>query len=180
MGIFDIFSSKKKGPEVKDLVWISQTERFKACIRLQQENPGAVVVCWFPETEREFRKFASDNGAHIKEVKLAGSVSSYMVTGKPVIFLEHHPLKSKEDRLMKDWNAGKIFVLNSLDEPLFLHFGGEKIVGLVQKMGLKEDEAIEHSLITKSIVNAQQKLEEKVRIEITADSAAEWFRRNKV
>jgi len=38
-------------------------------------------------------------------------------------------------------------------------FGGDRMLGLVEKMGLAEDEAIEHKLLTSSIENAQKKVE---------------------
>jgi preprotein translocase subunit SecA len=38
-------------------------------------------------------------------------------------------------------------------------FGGDKMQGFVEKMGLQEDEAIEHKLLSRSIENAQKKVE---------------------
>lgn len=38
-------------------------------------------------------------------------------------------------------------------------FGSESIAGIMDKLGLEEDDPIEHSLVTKSIENAQKKVE---------------------
>jgi preprotein translocase subunit SecA len=45
-------------------------------------------------------------------------------------------------------------------------------------MGMKEDEAIEHALITSSIKNAQEKINSKVSFDQTAHSQADWFSKN--
>lgn len=37
-------------------------------------------------------------------------------------------------------------------------FGSDRIAGLMDRMGLKEGEVIQHSMITKSIERAQKKL----------------------
>lgn len=65
-----------------------------------------------------------------------------------------------------------------MDEPLFLHLGGERMIQLMQQMGMKEDEPVEHSLITNAIHNAQEKLAKKVTVEHTAGSMEEWFSKN--
>jgi preprotein translocase subunit SecA len=39
-------------------------------------------------------------------------------------------------------------------------FGSERIAGLMDKMGFKEGEVIQHSMISKSIERAQKKVEE--------------------
>jgi len=65
-----------------------------------------------------------------------------------------------------------------LDEPLFSLFGGEKTIQLMRKMGMKEEEIIAHPMINRAIKNAQQKIASKVRAEVKADSAVDWFSKN--
>ncbi len=48
----------------------------------------------------------------------------------------------------------------SLEDDLMRLFGSERISGLMDRMGLKEGEVIQHSMITKSIERAQKKVEE--------------------
>jgi hypothetical protein len=43
---------------------------------------------------------------------------------------------------------------------------------------MNEDQAIEHKLITQSVINAQQKIEKKVIIEQPARSQKEWMEKN--
>ena len=47
----------------------------------------------------------------------------------------------------------------SLEDPLMKLFGGERIQNMVKKMGLEEDDAIEAGVLSKSIENAQKKVE---------------------
>lgn len=47
----------------------------------------------------------------------------------------------------------------SLEDDLMRLFGSERITGVVEKIGLEEDMPIEHKMLTKSIENAQKKVE---------------------
>ncbi len=47
-----------------------------------------------------------------------------------------------------------------LEDDLMRLFGSERIAGMMDKLGLKEGEVIQHSMITKSIERAQKKVEE--------------------
>ena len=47
----------------------------------------------------------------------------------------------------------------SLEDDLMRIFAGDRIVGMMRAMGLKEDEAIEHKMVSRSIENAQRKVE---------------------
>jgi preprotein translocase subunit SecA len=48
----------------------------------------------------------------------------------------------------------------SLEDDLMRMFGSDRIAGMMDKMGYKEGEVIQHSMITKSIERAQKKVEE--------------------
>jgi preprotein translocase subunit SecA len=65
-----------------------------------------------------------------------------------------------------------------MDEPLFKHFGSEKLIPLMKMMGMKEDEVIEHSMVSKSIMKGQEKIAQQVSLEQTAGSQEEWMRKN--
>jgi hypothetical protein len=112
------------------------------------------------------------------QIKMARQVTANSVFDKTVIFLEHYPFRSKEENLMADWQPKEVFVLNSLDEPLFAMFGGDKITSLMQRMGMKSDEVMENPIIGRSLENAQRKIEKEVGIDSLANSAEEWFKKN--
>ncbi|MFU8925933.1 preprotein translocase subunit SecA [Acinetobacter puyangensis] len=49
----------------------------------------------------------------------------------------------------------------SLEDDLMRIFAGDRVVGMMRAMGLKEDEAIEHKMVSRSIENAQRKVESR-------------------
>lgn len=57
-----------------------------------------------------------------------------------------------------DPGSSQFFV--SLEDDLMRLFGSDRIAGIMDRMGLKEGEVIQHSMITKSIERAQRKVEE--------------------
>ena len=86
------------------------------------------------------------------------------VGGLAIIGTERHESR-RVDRQLRgragrqgDPGSSQFFV--SLEDDLMRLFGTERIAGLMDKMGLKEGEVIQHSLITKSIERAQKKVEE--------------------
>jgi preprotein translocase subunit SecA len=48
----------------------------------------------------------------------------------------------------------------SLEDDLMRLFGSDRIAGIMQRLGLKEGEVIQHSMITRSVERAQKKVEE--------------------
>ncbi|CAN5501754.1 preprotein translocase subunit SecA [soil metagenome] len=57
-----------------------------------------------------------------------------------------------------DPGSSKFFL--SLEDDLMRLFGSERIANVMQKLGLEENQAIEHSMITSSVERAQKKVEE--------------------
>jgi preprotein translocase subunit SecA len=90
------------------------------------------------------------------EVKQAG--------GLAIIGTERHESR-RVDRQLRgrsgrqgDPGSSQFFV--SLEDELMRLFGSERIAGIMDKLGLKDGEMIQHSMITKSIERAQKKVEE--------------------
>lgn len=83
--------------------------------------------------------------------------------GLYVIGTERHESRRIDNQLrgrsgrQGDPGASKFFL--SLEDDLMRIFGSERIDGLLQKLGMKEDEAIFHPWMTKAIERAQQKVE---------------------
>jgi hypothetical protein len=102
-------------------------------------------------------------------------LANHYLKNNPLIFAEHYPLRSKEEELFEKLNLPEAIIYSSLDEPLLSYFGGERLSGMVRALGLKEEEALEHTMISSSIKNAQEKIAGKVTIEQSASSASDWF-----
>src|SRR4029079_15250971 len=47
----------------------------------------------------------------------------------------------------------------ALEDELMRRFGGSRIAGLMDRLGLEEDVPLEHGMVTKAIENAQEKVE---------------------
>lgn len=177
MGLFN-FSQKKKSAPIKDMIWISQLAKQNGCLRFIKEHPDVVVAAWFDETEESFNQFLNQQNGLGIEILQVKSMHSSQVSEKDLVFLEHYPLREKEEEIIANLNTKGVYILSSLDEPLFNQFGGDRVIELMKKLGMKEDEMIEHPMITKAIENAQHKLAQKVTFENVATSAKEWFERN--
>ncbi len=94
-----------------------------------------------------------------------------------LIAAEIHPMSIREENL-KNLNKNEIIVFCALDNPFFELFGGDRIRSLMGKLGLKENESIEHPMVSKAIVNAQKKMDKKAVNEKPAHSIREWMNLN--
>lgn len=96
----------------------------------------------------------------------------------------HYPLPATEKELLAQLaqqpNAKNIHVrfYTSMEDGLMKIFGAEKMIKLMEMLGMKEDDVLEHAMISKSIGNAQEKVAKKVMTEKRARSEEEWFRLN--
>ncbi|NBO18696.1 MAG: preprotein translocase subunit SecA [Proteobacteria bacterium] len=85
--------------------------------------------------------------------------------GLMVIGTERHESRRIDNQLrgrsgrQGDPGGSKFFL--SLEDDLMRIFGSERIDGLLQRLGMKEDEAIFHPWMTKAIERAQQKVEQR-------------------
>jgi preprotein translocase subunit SecA len=96
------------------------------------------------------------------DIKLTEEVKR--VGGLAIIGTERHESR-RVDRQLRgragrqgDPGSSQFFV--SLEDELMRLFGSERIAGIMDKLGLKDGEMIQHPMITKSIERAQRKVEE--------------------
>lgn len=91
-----------------------------------------------------------------EEVKKAG--------GLAIIGTERHDSRRVDRQLRgragRQGDVGSSQFYVALDDNLMRIFGSERIAKMMDRMGLKEGEVIQHSMITKSIERAQKKVEE--------------------
>ena len=83
--------------------------------------------------------------------------------GLKIIGTERHESRRIDNQLRgrsgRQGDPGESTFFISLEDDLMRIFGSEKIQGVVEKLGLEEDEAIESKMVTKAIENAQKKVE---------------------
>ncbi len=91
-----------------------------------------------------------------KEVKAAG--------GLAIIGTERHESRRVDRQLRgragRQGDPGSSVFFVSLEDDLMRLFASEKIAGLMDKLGFKEGEVLEHSMLSKSVERAQKKVEE--------------------
>jgi len=103
------------------------------------------------------------NPEAIREQVAADKEQVIAAGGLFVIGTERHESRRIDNQLrgrsgrQGDPGASKFFL--SLEDDLMRIFGSERIDGLLQKLGMKEDEAIFHPWMTRAIERAQQKVE---------------------
>lgn len=118
----------------------------------------------------------------LPEAEEPGADSSHSHVPIRIIVIERYPVPAPDQRIERfaDSLHGHVELEfhGALDEPLFRLFGGDRLMGVLSQLGLKEDECIEHTVINSSIRRAQEKLAELVLVESTADSMEEWLERN--
>ncbi|MDB5278480.1 MAG: hypothetical protein JWR61_3435 [Ferruginibacter sp.] len=162
----------------KDKVYLNSTGKIVACLQLATTNANCIFIAWFQETAAIYKKFFNQYNIDTKRLILAANWNQSQLQNYQPVFLEHYPLNAKELDLVKDWQRTNIRVYSAMDEPLFKHFGSDKMVPLIKLLGFKENESIEHSYVTESIIKGQNKIAAKVLVEQTAASQGEWMKKN--
>ncbi|TIN72820.1 MAG: preprotein translocase subunit SecA, partial [Mesorhizobium sp.] len=107
--------------------------------------------------EREAREQQiRDDVAQLKEKALAAG-------GLYVLATERHESRRIDNQLRgrsgRQGDPGRSKFFLSLQDDLMRIFGSERMDGMLQKLGLKEDEAIIHPWINKALEKAQKKVE---------------------
>lgn len=179
--LFNLFNKKEdNNPEsiFTDRTYMSATAKTNACIALSKEHPDTLFICWFNETLKKLRLIFAEHSLDEEKVIDAKNIHSGMLNNKTAVFAEHYPLHEKELELVKHWPVEKIIVYSSMDEPLFKHLGSVKMIPLMKLLGMKEDEVIEHSFVSKSIIKGQAKIAARVSLEQSANSQEEWLEKN--
>jgi len=147
--ISELLSRMLKMKGIRHNVLNAKLHQREADIVLEAGKSGTVTIA----------TNMAGRGTDIKltdEVKKAG--------GLAIIGTERHESR-RVDRQLRgrsgrqgDPGSSQFFV--SLEDELMRLFGSERIAGIMDKLGLKDGEMIQHQMITKSIERAQKKVEE--------------------
>ena len=96
------------------------------------------------------------------DIKLGPGVAD--VGGLHIVGTERHESRRIDRQLRgrsgRQGDPGSTQFFLSLEDDLMRLFGSERIAGVMTRLGLKEGEVIQHSMITKSVERAQKKVEE--------------------
>ena len=114
-----------------------------------------VVDTESPEFKEILDKYEKICAAEKKEVLAAG--------GLHIVGTERHESRRIDNQLRgrsgRQGDPGSSRFFLSLEDDLMRIFGSERLSGVMSRLGLEDDQPIEHKLISKSIENAQKKVE---------------------
>jgi len=147
--ISELLSRMLKMKKVPHQVLNAKYHQREAEIVAEAGKPGAVTI-------------ATNMAGRGTDIKLGDGVKSK--GGLAIVGCERHDSR-RVDRQLRgrsgrqgDPGSSEFFV--SLEDKLMRLFGSERIAKMMDRLGIKEGEVIQHSMITKSIERAQKKVEE--------------------
>jgi preprotein translocase subunit SecA len=107
----------------------------------------------YKDVLEEFKKLCSEE--HEAVIKAGGL---------RIIGTERHESRRIDNQLRgrsgRQGDPGESRFYIALEDDLIRLFGGDRVQGIMEKLGMEEGECIEHSLLSKAIENAQKKVEE--------------------
>jgi hypothetical protein len=176
--MFKLFRKKNAAFKCTDKVWLDEKTRFTAILEACRSDGQLLVICWFDDTLRKLQSHFSANTTPTDNLITSREIKTLHIGDRKIVFAEHYPLREKEESIFEGLKLKEVTIYSSLDEPLFTSFGGERIAELVKKLGMNENESIEHPMISNAIRRAQEKIAKKIPFEQTAHSQQDWFVKN--
>ncbi|UZO79301.1 preprotein translocase subunit SecA [Aquimarina sp. ERC-38] len=127
----------------------AKLHKKEADIVAEAGNPGVVTI-------------ATNMAGRGTDIKLSDAVKK--AGGLAIVGTERHDSRRVDRQLRgrsgRQGDPGSSQFYVSLEDNLMRLFGSERIAKMMDRMGLKEGEVIQHSMISKSIERAQKKVEE--------------------
>ncbi|AOR22621.1 preprotein translocase subunit SecA [Clostridium taeniosporum] len=166
----EIAKANKVGqPVLVGTVSIEKSELISSMLK-KKGVPHQVLNAKFHEKEAEIISHAGEKGMVTIATNMAGRGTDIKlgdgvleIGGLKIIGTERHESRRIDNQLRgrsgRQGDKGESTFFISLEDDLMRIFGSERIQGVVEKLGLEEDEAIESKLVSKSIENAQKKVE---------------------
>ncbi|MBD3878872.1 MAG: preprotein translocase subunit SecA [Quinella sp. 1Q5] len=148
---------------------IEQSEELSGYLK-KRGIPHSVLNAKFHEKEAQIVADAGQRGVVTIATNMAGRGTDIKLgEGVPelgglfIIGTERHESRRIDNQLRgrsgRQGDPGESRFYISLEDDLMRLFASETIAKIMDKLGMEEDEPIEHSLITRSIENAQKKVE---------------------
>jgi len=157
-----LFSKKKKTASTRYILYINRVMKYKQLlVQLSIPNAPSDLIYFFDQTRDEMAQLLQAKG--LTKIRLIRAQNLSSTSQQRAMIIEVHPLKSVSDKLVAQFQPeAEIQFWVGIDESILKMFGQEKMISLMERMGMKEDEAIEHSMVGKSIERAQEKLESDI------------------
>jgi preprotein translocase subunit SecA len=136
----------------------------------KQGIPHEVLNAKNHEKEAEIISMAGQKGAVTISTNMAGRGTDIVLGegvtelgGLHILGTERHESRRIDNQLRgrsgRQGDPGSSRFYLALEDDLLRIFGGERITGIMERLGMEEGEPIEHNLISRAIENAQSKVE---------------------
>jgi preprotein translocase subunit SecA len=156
-------------PVLVGTVSIQKSEKLSEMLK-RTGVPHQVLNAKHHEKEAEIVALAGQHGAVTISTNMAGRGTDIVLGagvadlgGLHIVGTERHESRRIDNQLRgrsgRQGDPGSSRFYLSLEDDLMRIFAAERISGLMQRIGMEEDEPIEHRLITKAIENAQARVE---------------------
>jgi preprotein translocase subunit SecA len=168
--IEEIVETNKTGqPVLVGTTSVEKSELISAMLK-KRGIKHQVLNAKYHEQEAEIISHAGELGMVTIATNMAGRGTDIKlgegvveVGGLKIIGTERHESRRIDNQLRgragRQGDPGSSRFYLSLEDDLMRIFGSEKLQGLITTLGLPEDEAIESKMVSKSIENAQKKVE---------------------
>ncbi len=160
---------EKGQPVLVGTISIDVSEQLSKILK-KRGVPHTILNAKNHEKEAEIVAMAGQKNGVTISTNMAGRGTD-IVLGKGVIELgglhilgtERHESRRIDNQLRgrsgRQGDQGSSRFYLALEDDLLRIFGGDRITGIMDKLGMQEGEPIEHNLISKAIENAQRKVE---------------------
>ena len=168
----EIVELHKEGrPVLVGTTSITQSEDLSALLK-KQGIPHNVLNAKYHEKEAMIVADAGQPGQVTIATNMAGRGTDIVLGegvaekgGLHILGTERHESRRIDNQLRgrcaRQGDPGSSRFYLSLEDDLMRLFGSDKIKGMMDKLGMEEDEPIENKIVTSSIENAQKKVEER-------------------
>ncbi len=166
----DVVETAKTGqPMLIGTTTIDKSEQLSALLKREGIKHN-VLNAKQHEKEAEIVAQAGQKGAITIATNMAGRGTDIKLGegvaelgGLKILGTSRHESRRIDNQLRgrsgRQGDPGESTFYLSLEDDLMVMFGSEKVKGIIEAMGLPEDEAIEAKILTKTIENAQKKVE---------------------
>lgn len=161
--------NKRGQPVLVGTISIDVSEQLSKILK-KRGIPHNILNAKNHEREAEIVSMAGQRGAVTISTNMAGRGTDIVLGegvtdlgGLHILGTERHESRRIDNQLRgrsgRQGDPGSSQFYLALDDDLLRIFGGERITGIMDKLGMEEGVPIEHNLISKAIENAQRKVE---------------------
>lgn len=158
-------------PTLVGTISIEKSELLSGMLK-RKGIPHEVLNAKYHEKEAEIVARAGQRGAVTIATNMAGRGTDIVlgegvpdIGGLHIIGTERHEARRIDNQLrgrsgrQGDRGSSRFYI--SLEDDLMRLFGGDNVKAIMDRLGMEEDMPIEHPMITRSIENAQKKVESR-------------------